>query len=166
MARPGPRFGVLAIAAALSGGAACLVHGAAPAYALYQPPRLESNQVALLLGSIATVDDKDVSAHGSTFELLPGCHIITTQTKLLAFDSNGVSTPQGSVTGTLPRLVYAIEMGPGHTYVIERQIQTVGGNGADVQITARDVAADGQSVELLATRSLNALAACRARFPP
>jgi hypothetical protein len=151
---------LIGASAGVVGPSACIVHGADRAYPLYPAPRLERRQVALLLGAIATVDGKDVALDGSTFELLPGCHLVTTQTKLLAYDTSTSTNAQGEVTGTLPRLTYAIAMQPGHTYAIERQIQAVGGTTADVQITARDVAADGQSADLPPARSLAAVAAC------
>ena len=154
-------LGVRALVVALAGSAACIAHDAAPAYLLYPSPRLGRDQVALLLGLIGAVDGQQVPQERSTFELLPGCHVVTTQTKLLAFDAT--QPPQGSVVGTLPSIVYAINMQAGHTYVIERQIQRVGGLSADVSITARDVAADGQSSDLRPAHTLAEIRVCRAR---
>ena len=54
-------------------------------------------------------------------------------------------------------------MEAGRTYVIERQIQRVGGLSADVSITARDVAADGQSSDLRPAQTLAEITGCRAR---
>ena len=159
------RAGVVAVAAALAASAACITHDSGPVYPLYPSPRLGRDQVALLLGPVATVDGAGVPANRSTFELLPRCHVVTTQTKLLAFDPNATPNPQGEVTGTLPELFYAMDMKAGHIYVIESQVQAIGGNSASVQMTARDVAPDGQSINLAPVRTVAALAVCKGAHP-
>jgi hypothetical protein len=152
-------LGVVTLFAALAG---CIHHGAEAAYPLYPGPRLGDDRVAFLLGPIATVDGAAVPANVPTFELLPRCHVVTTQTKLLAFDSN--EGPQGSVVGTLSPIVYVIDMQAGHSYVIERQVQRLGGDSAHVATNARDVGPDGQSVDLVKAHSTAEIAACRSRW--
>jgi hypothetical protein len=160
------RLGVLALAIGLAGAAgACIEHNTKAAFPLYPAPRREPDQVAILIGPIATVDGVEVPADRSSFELLPRCHVITTQTKLLAFDPSTTNNPQGEVVGTLPRSSYAIYMQAGHTYAIERQVQQIGGNSATVNMTARDVAANGQTVNLSPARSSAEVAACQAPPP-
>jgi hypothetical protein len=157
------RLGLRALAVALAGSAACITHDAVSAYPLYRSPRLGRDQVALLFGLIGAVDGKEVPQDRSTFELLPGCHVVTTQTKLLAFDAT--QPRQGSVVGTLHPIVYAINMQAGHSYVVERQIQRVGGRSADVATTARDVGADGQSSDVRPAQVLAEVRACLAFRP-
>jgi hypothetical protein len=159
------RAGVAAVAVALCCGAACITHDGGPVYPLYPSPRLGRDRVALLLGPVATVDGAQVPANQSTFELLPRCHVVSTQTKLLAFDGSSMPNPQGEVTGTLPELFYAIDMKAGHTYAIERKVQAIGGDSANVELTARDVAPDGQSANLAPAHTVAELVACK-RAPP
>jgi hypothetical protein len=58
------------------------------------------------------VDDKDVSSLGGYFELLPGCHVISTPTP-----------PGGRYRSAeiLPRWTFALPMRAGHQYLIERR---------------------------------------------
>jgi hypothetical protein len=154
-------FRVAALAALVGGAAGCIQHETAPAFALYPGPRLEHDQVALLIGPVASVDGSPVPQDGKTFELLPRCHVVTTQTKLLAYDNSTATNPQGEVTGTVPRQTYAFDMRAGHSYVLERQVQEVGGNSVNVTLSARDVDPAGHSTNLSPARTLEELAACR-----
>jgi len=155
-------FRVAALAALVGGAAGCLHHETAPAFALYPGPRLQHEQVALLIGPVASVDGSPVPQDGTTtFELLPRCHVVTTQTKLLAYDNSTATNPQGEVTGTVPRQTYALDMRAGHSYVLERQVQEVGGNSVNVNLSARDVDPAGHSTNLSPARTLQELAACR-----
>ena len=69
--------------------------------------------MALLIGYVRDVDGKDVSAHGKSFELLPGCHIVGTPSKWGTMDSTA-----GVVITTGPHQ-FAIPMKAGHSYSIE-----------------------------------------------
>jgi hypothetical protein len=152
----------IAVLGALAGGAAgCIHHETAPAFALYPGPRLAHDRVALLIGPVASVDGSPVPQNGTTLELLPRCHVVTTQTRLLAYDNSTSTNPQGEVTGTVPRTTYAMEMRAGHTYVIERQVQEIGGNSVNVTLTARDADADGHNTTLSPARTVQEIEACR-----
>jgi hypothetical protein len=74
--------------------------------------RRSPDQVATLGGYVASVDGRDVSALGGAFELLPGCHIVTTPTHWGNMSTNsGVSVTTGAVT-------FAVSMQAGHRYSI------------------------------------------------
>ena len=154
-------FRIGALGALMVGAAGCIQHETAPAFALYPGPRLAHDQVALLMGPVASVDGSPVPQNGTTLELLPRCHVVTTQTRLLAYDNSTATNAQGEVTGTMPRLIYAMEMRAGHSYVLERQVQQVGGNTANVMLNARDVDAGGHSTMLSPARTTQEIEACR-----
>jgi len=92
---------------------ACIT-GTRRGYPLYaNPPLLEQQQLAFLTGYVLAVDGKDVSSHGRSFDLLPGCHIVVTPSKSGSMDSTA-----GVVITTGPRR-FAIPMKAAHSYVIE-----------------------------------------------
>ncbi|MGB8294578.1 MAG: hypothetical protein WCG85_04060 [Polyangia bacterium] len=109
--------GVLATIFALS--AACVSGGGPLPDRLYPPgPQpLGPQQVSTLAGYVQFVDDKDVSSLSGYFELLPGCHIIGTPSRM------GVPTPGRTSVGTLTtgRWTFALPMRAGHEYRIENK---------------------------------------------
>jgi hypothetical protein len=107
--------------------AACLSGAGVRPYRLYPPApqALGPEQVSTLaligggtgvtrgqIGLTGTqfVDDKDVSSLGGYFELLPGCHIITTPTPPWSRYGGGAIAA---------RWTFALPMRPGHQYRIE-----------------------------------------------
>jgi hypothetical protein len=112
---------VFALTFALS-AAGCLASGGVRPYPLSPPtPQpLGPGQVSTLtLGFVVAsdtgaqfVDDKDVSSLGGYFELLPGCHVISTP------------TPPGGrfrAADIQPRWTFALPMRAGHQYLLERR---------------------------------------------
>lgn len=97
-------------------------------YPLYktEPARLPDNQIARLstklpLGAgpgagatsfIKAVDNRDVSTLDSIFDLLPGCHVIQTESSFIMSNNNVTWRAQLG-----PRL-FALEMKPAHVYFI------------------------------------------------
>jgi hypothetical protein len=86
-------------------------------------PLPAKDQVAQLGGFVRQVDGKDVT-EGRSFELLPGCHVVVTPKKWGHVDSSG----SGGVLVDTGRVTFALVMKPGHTYLIEVQVQMMGGS--------------------------------------
>jgi hypothetical protein len=150
-----------AVAVAGAVGALGCIHHSSSGFPLYTPaiPRLPANEVAHLYGPIATVDGRDVSEHGRSFDLLPGCHIVVTQKQMLDFD-NAVS-----VSGQFPPMTFPFRMKAGHTYVIERPATGAGASTAIVWIEAHDQTANGTKVPVGATDSERVIEACKSWSP-
>jgi hypothetical protein len=138
----------------------CLHHQTG-GYPLYDPatPRRAANEVARLFGPIASVDGRDVSDLGRSFELLPGCHVVVTKKQMLEFDN------AAAVSGQFPPMTYPFRMRAAHTYVIERPATGIGGDKALAWIEAYDAAGDGTKVPVGATSSERVIDDCRAWSP-
>ena len=97
---------------ALLAGAGCIMDTGrgVPLYDL--PTRPKPDQVATLGGYVAAVDGRDVSKMGGAFELLPGCHVVTTPTN---FGSAGA---YGLVSGNTGVFQLPIAMVAGHHYLV------------------------------------------------
>jgi hypothetical protein len=123
-------FGVLASVWLLAG---CVTRAGARGYPLYTSPGapLASNQVATLAttfpvglgpGSGATsfikaVDGRDVSTLDSYFELLPGCHVVSTGTQLV-FSHMGANWQR-----QIPPRFFIFDMKAGHAYRVVVQLK-------------------------------------------
>jgi len=95
----------------LLAGLGCGFHDE-PLVPLYPGDRLGPGQVATLGGYVAWVDGRDVSALGGAFELLPGCHVVTTPTHWGSmYGQGGRSASTGAVT-------FAVPMQPGYHYLV------------------------------------------------
>jgi hypothetical protein len=134
------------------------VGGVGRGYPLYAPAEvpLEPGQVARLSGYVHDVDGRDVTEHGSTFELLPGCHVIGTLSKWGTFDprSGGVSADTG-------RWVYAIPMKAGYAYTITVDIPSSSAPTGDVFVIAREFDARGDATRSFApVRTAQDVSAC------
>jgi hypothetical protein len=68
--------------------------------------------VATLGGYVASVDGRDVSKLGGAFELLPGCHVITTPTGW------GASSGMGAIKATTGAVTFVVPMFPGRRYLL------------------------------------------------
>ena len=126
-------------------------------YPLY--PRLGDgpgpDHVATLYGPIQTVDGEDVSRKGQTFELMPGCHVVTLQRNI------GEGSANGAWAANLPRLTVAFPMKPAHRYAISSEMEDTSGPVGHVTIVARDKAPDGSSVRVPFARSEDDILSCR-----
>jgi hypothetical protein len=126
-------------------------------YPLY--PRLGdgpgAEKVATLHGPIQTVDGQDVSSKGQTFELMPGCHIVTLQRNI------GEGGMSGAWAANLPRLTVAFEMKPAHRYGISIDAQHGSAPRGRVMIAANEKAPDGAVVRVPFARSVEDIDNCR-----
>jgi hypothetical protein len=116
--------------ALLLGGAGCIVGSerGLPLYTAAERPSVD--QVATLAGYVATVDGRDVSALGTVFELLPGCHFVETPTQW------GGQTRSGGISATTGRRTFVVPMVAAHLVVTDvdrpMRVATVRMNETDV----------------------------------
>jgi hypothetical protein len=129
-----------------------------PLYPNGETVRLPRSQVALVAGPIAKIDQKDVAEQGGRFELLPGCHVVELDSRMVP-DGNNLS---GGMywTGSFPRTIYAIRMKAGARYEIRRDIFADGQTGRLV-LSASEEEASGATTELAPAKSAEDLKACR-----
>ena len=101
-------------------------------YALYPNPEIqrEPGKVSRLTGIVATVDGVDVARKGDTFDLAPGCHVVTLVHKI----GQGGEHEPWSVD--VPHWVYAFRMIAGHLYVIEHRVQMASNRNGTVTVSA------------------------------
>jgi hypothetical protein len=130
-------FGIAISASALLAG--CLPGLNSTAYPLYQKvgDGPGADKVAILRGPIAIVDGGSVTGKGSTFELLPGCHVVRLQHNV------GAGSEGGAWSGTLPDITFAFEMKPAHTYTVQTRFEDSGSPYAPIEIVAQEYAPDG-----------------------
>lgn len=82
---------------------------------------LPREQIALLTGDVQVIDGQQVSGVGRWFELLPGCHVVTTSPQWQArveSSASGILPPNGQLT-------YAMNMKAGHRYEIQPRSRQV-----------------------------------------
>ena len=149
------RMLVIAPAALALLGAACGTQ--AGGYPLY--PKVGAGpgpeKVALLYGPVQTVDNQDVATRGRTFELLPGCHVVTLQRNI------GAGTADGAWAANFPRLVVAFEMKPAHRYIINLTTPDTSAPVGRLVLTASEKAPDGTVVRVPFVRSDEDIRNCR-----
>jgi hypothetical protein len=112
--------------------------GSGRGYQLYAGPAADPSAVAKLTGFVMAVDGKKVTQHGRNFELLPGCHLVTTPRNW-----GGVGESGGVVANTGP-FTYAINMLAGHAYSIEVKPEGSAGSIQSVRIIAKEKDATGK----------------------
>ena len=140
-----------------AGAVACASLGPAKGYPLYakvgEGPG--PDKVAMLYGLIATVDGTVVADKGMTFELLPGCHVVTLQRNV------GQGNDNGAWAANLPRITYAFEMKPAHSSSIRAELEDTSGPVGRVMIVARERAPHGRMVRWPSARSEADIDDCR-----
>ena len=102
-------------------------------YQLYPGLRADSGAVAKLTGYVQWVDGEDVSKHGRSFELMPGCHTVTTP------KSWGQVSESGGVVANTGPLTYAIRMQAGYSYRVEVKFAASAGSPQSVRISAKEL---------------------------
>jgi hypothetical protein len=129
-----------------------------PLYPNGATARLPRNQIAYLAGPIAKIDEQDVVDQGGSFELLPGCHIVELERRLVA---DGYALSGGVYwTGNFPTTIYAIRMKPGARYIIRREIRTGEMVASRVMLSAREEEASGKATDLVPATSEADIKAC------
>jgi hypothetical protein len=113
------------------------------------------DKVATLYGPIQSVDGQDVSHKGQTFELLPGCHVVTLQRNI------GEGSASGAWAANFPPLTVAFQMKPAHRYAIASSMEDTSGPVGRVTIFAREKAPDGSTVRVPFARSEDDILSCR-----
>ena len=91
-----------------------------PLYATSAGP-MDPSRVARLAGYVRFVDGLDVSEHGTTFDLLPGCHLIGTPSRW------GSASMSGGVAVSTGTLTFALPMKAGHQYAVAVEASLAGG---------------------------------------
>ena len=104
-----------------------------------------------------------MSAPGSVFELLPGCHIVTIggEVSTISVTNNG-----GLIAKLRPRS-YAFRMRAGNTYFIKIEGEPTVGAGPTgaVRILAAEQDPQGHTTIVPQVRDSNAVSACRTWSP-
>ena len=94
-------------------------------YPLYPSPdgaRPDESQVAQLGGYVRYVDGADMSSHGTSFEVLPGCHVVGTPSTWGDATSN-----TAAVIMTTGRLTFALPMKSGYRYTVRAEVEHMTG---------------------------------------
>jgi hypothetical protein len=125
-----------------------------PGYPLYktEPARLPDNQIARLstklpfgagpgagaTSFIKTVDGRDVSNLDSIFDLLPGCHVIRTESSLVMANNNVTWSAQ------IGARLFALEMKPAHVYFIVVELEEGMSGYGRIKVYATEEDANGK----------------------
>ncbi len=100
---------------------------------------LPAEQVAYLSGYVQFVDGQDVSALGTSFELLPGPHEIQTP---LSFGRSEINA--GVMYSETGHIIYSMPMKAGYSYIISVEMEKTGGHTYRGQIHAYEKNAAGE----------------------
>jgi len=121
----------------------CLT-GSSRGHALYPAidPPPKQDEVARLTGYVERVDGREVSSFGSSFDLLPGCHIVQTPTEWGTF--GGV----GGVVMKTGNLVFPLPMQAAHQYVIAIRTTDTSGPVANAVVEATETDLDGNIIHV------------------
>lgn len=116
--------------------------GQVRSYPLYPNPqvRREPAKVARLTGIVGTVDGVSVAGNGNTFDLAPGCHVVTL---VRTVGEGGEHEPW---TAEVPRAVFAFKMSAGHVYVIEYRVQMGSNRNGTVTVSALERDGSGAAI--------------------
>jgi hypothetical protein len=120
--------------------------------------RLPREQIAQVTGPIEKIDDRDLTGQSGWFDLLPGCHVVELDRRIVA-DGYALSGAR-YWTGQFSRTTYSLQMKAGARYVIQRQIYS-DGNSTRVILSAREEEAGGAITDLSPAKSGEEIAACR-----
>jgi hypothetical protein len=91
-------------------------------YPLYPEPAtpLLREEIVVITGDIAKVDEVPVPVEERTFEVLPGCHSVSTPQNFARGDGNG------AMMADLPEFSVAVMMQAGHSYVVNLEFRQRG----------------------------------------
>ncbi len=123
--------------------------------------RLPQAELARLSGYVRFIDGEDVSSYGSSFELLPGCHLVGTPSHWGKTDFNS-----GGMSGDTGRWTFAVPMRAGYQYAIEVQVEQGTGPTGRMRIRAFERDAHGTTTrEFAPPLSADDVQACRQEAP-
>ncbi len=140
------------------------VHGEEQYYALYlrTEQRLPKEQLARLSGYVNFIDEEDVSSYGTSFELLPGCHLVGTPSKWGKAEMNS-----GGIIADTGRWTFALPMRAGYQYSVEVKAEQSNGPNFRLQVRAFEHDARGTTTrEFAPPRNADDVQACRQEAPP
>jgi len=147
---------ILTVLALALAAPACRRIGTTPAYPLYpNAGAVPPDRLARLSGPIASVDGQDVATKGSSFDLLPGCHVVVLQHNI------GEGSSSGAWVATFGRLVYAFKMRPGHAYLVGSERGESTGPMTWVRIIARERGPEGRAVQVPLARTQSDIDDCK-----
>ncbi len=131
-------------------------------FPLYSGARRAPDAVATLRGPVLLVDGFAPSSHDRSFELLPGCHVVS------AGGSVGYGTDHDSWIAHLPTVVFAFRMRAAASYNISYRIDPTLGRGpiGTGQVVAHERDAQGRVRVVPALKSAAELDECRRWSPP
>lgn len=110
---------------------------------------------------IKAVDGKDVSTLDTSFELVPGCHLVQTASQLL------IANQAITWHGELGSRVFAFQMKPGNTYIVKVElVESMGGTARVLVYGIEQNAAGGEVQRLEPAKSKDDLRACMAAGAP
>jgi len=118
---------------------ACSPIGRARPVPLYPNPEQPrpAETLSQLQGPIRVVDGADVESRGTTFQVLPGCHVVVLKPKI------GAGSELGAWSADLGFVAYAFRMLPGRLYSIEPETSFGSAGHGTVRINAYERSADG-----------------------
>ncbi len=126
-----------------------------PLYPATDPPRRQE-EVAELTGYVSLVDGQDVSSHGASFELLPGCHLVATPSEWGRFESSG-----GVIVKT-GHLTFALPMKAGRRYLVDVEVRTMGGSTGTAVVEATEKDINGNTTQMFGpVTSTEVVEACK-----
>ena len=128
-----PALGLLALLAA-----ACITHSPA-AYPLYPNSENErpADEIGIVNGPICVIDGQDVSDHGRSFALAPGCHSFRLLAKV------GDSASNGAIVMSLPQQTIRFLVQGGHVYSLDTNVNPATGPEATGSVGFVDHSSDG-----------------------
>lgn len=110
---------------------------------------------------IKTVDDRDVSTLDNPFELLPGCHLVATESNLVVANENI------SFRGEIGARVFPFRMKAGYEYAVVVEFSQSMGGDAHVSVNGVERDSTGKEIQTVsAATSADDLRACRAWTAP
>lgn len=129
---------------------------------LYDGAEQSRSAVATLHGPVLSVDGHEISSRTRSFELLPGCHVVTSG------GSVGHGTDHDAWIAYLPTVTFAFRMLPGATYNIAFSIDPTLGRGpvGSGQVTATERDAAGKLRTVSPVKNASEVRDCRRWSPP
>jgi hypothetical protein len=173
-----PRIWLRSFVVAFAAACGCFAAPTAQrGYPLYQvgPERPPANQVASLatilpggstpgggaISFIKSIDGRDVSTLEGAFELMPGCHVVETESGLV------VTNETITFRGELGTRIFPFRMLPGHQYLVVVEFAPSMGSTVRVSVYAEERDASGARTQQVPPATSPAeVQACRAWTPP